>query len=78
MHSVESVRGQILTTSLCFIGAKDMYRAYQDMRDANWKDSDKYFHARGNSDAASRGPGGIWAAKVIRYVRFDMILLLKD
>ncbi len=35
-----------------------MLRAYQDMREANWKNSDKYFHARGNYDAASRGPGG--------------------
>ncbi|XP_016369467.1 serum amyloid A isoform X1 [Sinocyclocheilus rhinocerous] len=46
-------------------GAKDMWRAYQDMRKANWKNSDKYFHARGNYDAARRGPGGRWAAKVI-------------
>ncbi len=53
-----------------------MLRAYQDMRDANWKNSDKYFHARGNYDAASRGTGGRWAAEVIRYVRFDMILFI--
>ncbi|XP_064085236.1 serum amyloid A-2 protein-like [Macrobrachium nipponense] len=36
------------------------------MREANWKNSDKYFHARGNYDAAQRGPGGAWAAEVIR------------
>ncbi|XP_044116855.1 serum amyloid A-2 protein isoform X2 [Neovison vison] len=47
-------------------GAWDMYRAYSDMREANYKNSDKYFHARGNYDAAQRGPGGAWAAKVIR------------
>ncbi|EPQ18372.1 Serum amyloid A-3 protein [Myotis brandtii] len=47
-------------------GAKDMVRAYSDMREANYKNSDKYFHARGNYDAAQRGPGGAWAAKVIR------------
>nr|AUN43466.1 serum amyloid A protein [Ctenopharyngodon idella] len=46
-------------------GGKDMLRAYNDMRDANWQYSDKYFHARGNYDAARRGPGGRWAAKVI-------------
>ncbi|XP_055755759.1 serum amyloid A-5 protein-like [Salvelinus fontinalis] len=46
-------------------GAKDMWRAYGDMKDANWKNSDKYFHARGNYDAARRGPGGRWAATVI-------------
>lgn len=65
--------------SLFLVGGKDMLRAYNDMRDANWQYSDKYFHARGNYDAARRGPGGRWAAKVIRYVqnhadcgRFDL------
>uniref|UniRef100_A0A8C6CEU8 Serum amyloid A protein n=1 Tax=Monodon monoceros TaxID=40151 RepID=A0A8C6CEU8_MONMO len=47
--------------------AKDMWRAYSDMREARYIDSDKYFHARGNYDAAQRGPGGVWAAEVIRY-----------
>ncbi|XP_051235354.1 serum amyloid A [Dicentrarchus labrax] len=46
-------------------GARDMWRAYRDMREANWKNSDKYFHARGNRDAAKRGAGGRWAAEVI-------------
>ncbi|CAM4518511.1 unnamed protein product [Leuciscus chuanchicus] len=46
-------------------GAKDMWQAYQDMIEANTKESDKYFHARGNYDAAERGPGGKWAAEVI-------------
>ncbi|XP_056613732.1 serum amyloid A isoform X2 [Triplophysa dalaica] len=46
-------------------GAKDMWRAYSDMKKANWKNSDKYFHARGNYEAAKRGPGGRWAATVI-------------
>uniref|UniRef100_E1BJF9 Serum amyloid A protein n=1 Tax=Bos taurus TaxID=9913 RepID=E1BJF9_BOVIN len=50
-------------------GAKDMWRAYSDMREANYKDADKYFHARGNYDAARRGPGGAWAAKVISDAR---------
>uniref|UniRef100_A0A8D1CEG8 Serum amyloid A protein n=2 Tax=Sus scrofa TaxID=9823 RepID=A0A8D1CEG8_PIG len=50
-------------------GAKDMWRAYSDMREANFKNSDKYFHARGNYDAAQRGPGGAWAAKVISDAR---------
>ncbi|KYO22115.1 serum amyloid A protein [Alligator mississippiensis] len=52
-----------------FGGAKDMARAYTDMREANWKHSDKYFHARVNRDAAQRGPGGAWAAKVISDAR---------
>ncbi|XP_023261754.1 serum amyloid A-5 protein-like [Seriola lalandi dorsalis] len=50
-------------------GARDMLRAYNDMRDANWKNSDKYFHARGNYDAAQRGSGGRWAAEVISNTR---------
>ncbi|XP_006642759.2 serum amyloid A [Lepisosteus oculatus] len=50
-------------------GAGDMWTAYDDMREANWKNSDKYFHARGNRDAASRGPGGKWAAEVISNAR---------
>uniref|UniRef100_A0A9R1SMB9 Serum amyloid A protein n=1 Tax=Equus caballus TaxID=9796 RepID=A0A9R1SMB9_HORSE len=50
-------------------GAKDMWRAYSDMREANYKGADKYFHARGNYDAARRGPGGAWAAKVISDAR---------
>ncbi|NXO90063.1 SAA protein, partial [Certhia brachydactyla] len=51
-------------------GAKDMLRAYLDMRKANYIGADKYFHARGNYDAARRGPGGAWAAKVIRWPFF--------
>uniref|UniRef100_A0AC11EE71 Uncharacterized protein n=1 Tax=Ovis aries TaxID=9940 RepID=A0AC11EE71_SHEEP len=50
-------------------GAKDMWRAYRDMKEANYKGADKYFHARGNYDAAQRGPGGVWAAKVISNAR---------
>ncbi|XP_054580750.1 serum amyloid A-2 protein-like isoform X2 [Eptesicus fuscus] len=46
-------------------GTKDMWRAYSDMREANYTNADKYFHARGNYDAAKRGPGGAWAAEVI-------------
>ena len=44
-----------------------MWRAYSDMKEARYINSDKYFHARGNYDAAQRGPGGVWAAEVIRY-----------
>ncbi|XP_042762131.1 serum amyloid A protein-like isoform X1 [Panthera leo] len=50
-------------------GTKDMWRAYSDMREANYIGADKYFHARGNYDAARRGPGGAWAAKVISNAR---------
>ncbi|XP_042738092.1 serum amyloid A protein-like [Lagopus leucura] len=50
-------------------GTQDMWRAYRDMRDANYIGADKYFHARGNYDAARRGPGGAWAAKAISDAR---------
>ncbi|KAG7173937.1 serum amyloid A-5 protein-like [Homarus americanus] len=50
-------------------GTSDMHRAYRDMRKANWRNSDRYFHSRGNADAASRGPGGRWAAEVISNTR---------
>nr|XP_021485530.1 serum amyloid A-5 protein-like isoform X2 [Meriones unguiculatus] len=59
-----------------FQGAGDMWRAYSDMKEANWKDSDKYFHARGNYDAAQRGPGGVWAAEVISDARENIQSLL--
>ncbi|XP_008003146.3 amyloid protein A [Chlorocebus sabaeus] len=57
-------------------GARDMWRAYSDMREANYKNSDKYFHARGNYDAAQRGPGGAWAAEVISDARENIQKLL--
>ncbi|XP_008433016.1 serum amyloid A [Poecilia reticulata] len=50
-------------------GAGDMWRAYQDMLEAKWKNGDKYFHARGNYEAAQRGPGGVWVAEVISDLR---------
>nr|AAB37249.1 serum amyloid A protein isoform 1 [Mus musculus] len=52
-----------------FQGAGDMWRAYTDMKEAGWKDGDRYFHARGNYDAAQRGPGGAWAAEKISDAR---------
>uniref|UniRef100_A0A8C2W2X3 Serum amyloid A protein n=1 Tax=Chinchilla lanigera TaxID=34839 RepID=A0A8C2W2X3_CHILA len=57
-------------------GTRDMWRAYSDMREANYKNSDKYFHARGNYDAAQRGPGGVWAARVISDAREGIQSLL--
>ncbi|XP_027470065.1 serum amyloid A-1 protein-like [Zalophus californianus] len=53
-------------------GAWDMMRAYSDMIEANYKNSDKYFHARGNYDAAQRGPGGVWAAEKISNARENL------
>uniref|UniRef100_A0A2K6RAU0 Serum amyloid A protein n=1 Tax=Rhinopithecus roxellana TaxID=61622 RepID=A0A2K6RAU0_RHIRO len=59
-------------------GARDMWRAYSDMKEANYKNSDKYFHARGNYDAAQRGPGGAWAAEVISNAREKVQRLTGD
>ena len=39
---------------------------YSDMKDANTKGADKYFHAKGNYEAANRGAGGRHAAALIR------------
>ncbi|XP_073072400.1 serum amyloid A-4 protein-like [Manis javanica] len=50
-------------------GAWDLSRAYWDQQVANHQHSDQYFYARGNYDASKRGPGGIWAAKVISLAR---------
>nr|XP_033784704.1 serum amyloid A protein-like [Geotrypetes seraphini] len=50
-------------------GTWDMGRAYWDMREANFKNSDKYFHARGNYDAAHRGAGGKDMAEFISNTR---------
>nr|AJF23095.1 serum amyloid A [Meretrix meretrix] len=50
-------------------GARDMWRAYSDMRRANTIGADKYFHARGNYEAAQRGTGGRHAAAIISNAR---------
>ncbi|XP_037853559.2 serum amyloid A-3 protein-like isoform X1 [Chlorocebus sabaeus] len=59
-------------------GSPDMWRAYSDMKEANYKNSDKYFHAWGNYDAVQRGPGGVWAAEVINNARENVQRLTGD
>lgn len=39
---------------------------FSDMKDANTIGDDKYFHAKGNYEAANRGRGGRHAAEIIR------------
>jgi serum amyloid A protein len=63
--------------------ASDFIKNYSDMRTANWKGSDKYFHAKANFQATQRGPGGkffaehfsnlreIWDQNVKGYPRLD-------
>nr|WFK92923.1 serum amyloid protein [Tridacna crocea] len=50
-------------------GSAAMWRAYRDMRRANTIGADKYFHARGNYDAARHGLGGRHAARLISNIR---------
>ncbi|KAG8187452.1 hypothetical protein JTE90_009523 [Oedothorax gibbosus] len=64
-----STSGQFQFMKQAAQGSRDMLKAYTDMREANYKGADKYFHARGNFDAAKRGPGGEWAARVISNAR---------
>ncbi len=64
----------------------DFYRNYSDMKEANWLNSDKYFHAKANFFAAHRGPGGvyfaihfsnlreIWDQNIMGYPRSDSVL----
>jgi len=48
-----------------FGGAGDLYRNYNDMRDANTIGTDKYFHCLGHCEAARRGDGGKDASELI-------------
>jgi RHS repeat-associated protein len=50
-------------------GAGDLYRNYRDMRQAGWKGADKYFHCKGNCEAAQRGRGGLDIACLIGDVK---------
>nr|XP_042127947.1 serum amyloid A-4 protein-like [Peromyscus maniculatus bairdii] len=43
----------------------DLWRAHRDNLEANYRNSDRYFSARGNFEAQQRGAGGVWAAKII-------------
>merc|ERR1712179_724009 len=46
-------------------GTGSMLEAKYDMHESNTVGSDKYFHAKGNYEAAQHGPGGAWAAEII-------------
>jgi RHS repeat-associated protein len=52
-------------TSQFLQGAQDMASNYSDMRFANWRNSDKYFHCKANCQATRRGPGGKQAACLV-------------
>ncbi|NP_001344424.1 serum amyloid A4, constitutive precursor [Macaca nemestrina] len=50
-------------------GAGDLGRAYWNVLTSSHQNSKRYFYAQGNYDAAERGPGGVWAAKLISSTR---------
>lgn len=56
--------------------ASDMLRNFLDMRQADWKFSDKYFHCKGSCEATRRGPAGEATAEAIGDARewFDQKL----
>lgn len=39
------------------------------MKDANWRNSDKYFYSKANFKASLRGPGGRYAAEKMSNLR---------
>ncbi|XP_023086597.2 serum amyloid A-4 protein isoform X1 [Piliocolobus tephrosceles] len=50
-------------------GVGDLGRAYWNVLTSSNQNSNRYFYAQGNYDAAQRGPGGVWAAKLISSTR---------
>jgi RHS repeat-associated protein len=50
-------------------GVSDFVDTYSEMRDANWVNSDKYFHSKANFKASLRGPGGRYAAEKMSNLR---------
>lgn len=50
-------------------GIRDFFDNYQQMRDANVKGADRYFHCMANCEATERGPGGEAAALLIGFGR---------
>ncbi|WP_353151767.1 serum amyloid a protein [Flavobacterium sp.] len=50
-------------------GVSDFVYTFSEMRDANWVNSDKYFHSKANFKASLRGPGGRYAAVKLSNLR---------
>lgn len=50
-------------------GVNDFAFTFIEMREANLKFSDKYFHSKANFKAALRGPGGEYAAEKMSNLR---------
>ena len=50
-------------------GVNDFVNVYYEMREANWVNSDKYFHSKANFRATVRGDGGRYAAEKMSNLR---------
>ncbi|PGH40308.1 MAG: hypothetical protein CRN43_03765 [Candidatus Nephrothrix sp. EaCA] len=50
-------------------GISDFAHTYNEMKESNWKLSDKYFHSKANFKATMRGPGGEYAAEKMSNLR---------
>jgi serum amyloid A protein len=50
-------------------GVKDFVVTYNEMKNANWLNSDKYFHSKANFLASQRGAGGQYAAEKMSNLR---------
>ncbi len=68
--------------SLALIGmpqaAPSLLNNFWDMREAGWKGADKYFHCKGNCEAAQAGRGGSQASAVIGGLREEYGALKGD
>ena len=62
----------------CFCAAEALRRNYRDLRQANWKNSDQYFHCKGNCEATRCGPNGRSCACFISNAREILDQLLGD
>ena len=51
------------------LAAQDFFDSYRQMKEANWKNSDKYFHCMANCRAASRGAIGVKTSEEISDAR---------
>ncbi len=50
-------------------GLQSLWDRYQDMKASNTKGADRYFHCLAHCEAASKGPGGQLASKIIGQAR---------
>ena len=58
--------------------AGDMWKNYRRMEQRNWKGADKWYHCMANCQATNEGPGGAAAARVISFVRTDVMSRVRE